>query len=182
MRTAVDKVGRGTCAPRSTRSGAAHAHRGRQGRARQGAPGQRPVRRHGQPLPVRSRVLQSGFRLGEGQIEKNVQDARHRLWQPTPSFASLAALNDWLETRCRELWAQTPHGSQPGSVADAWAEETALEASRPFDGFVEYANLWTPPLQGDFDEVSGAGCANLSGLLRSDDAPGHDGSLQLVAS
>ena len=35
----------------------------------------------------------------KGQIEKNVQDARrHRLWQPTPSFASLAALNDWLET------------------------------------------------------------------------------------
>ncbi len=45
-----------------------------------------------------------------------------------------------------------------------------------------YDNLWTPPLQGDFDEVSGAGCANLSGLLRSDDAPGHDGSPQLVAS
>ena len=59
----------------------------------------------------------------KGQIEKNVQDARHRLWQPTPSFPSLAALNDWLETRCRELWAQTPHGSHPGSIADAWAEE-----------------------------------------------------------
>jgi hypothetical protein len=32
----------------------------------------------------------------KGQIEKNVQDARHRLWQPTPSFPSVAALNDWL--------------------------------------------------------------------------------------
>ena len=28
----------------------------------------------------------------KGQIEKNVQDARHRLWQPMPSFPSLAAL------------------------------------------------------------------------------------------
>jgi transposase len=35
----------------------------------------------------------------KGQIEKNVQDARHRLWQPTPNFPTLAALNDWLETR-----------------------------------------------------------------------------------
>jgi transposase len=45
-----------------------------------------------------------------------------------------------------------------------------------------YDNLWTPPLQGDFDVVSGAGCANLSGLSRSDDAPGLDGSPQPVAS
>ena len=30
----------------------------------------------------------------KGQIEKNVQDARHRLWQPMPNFPSLAALND----------------------------------------------------------------------------------------
>jgi len=27
------------------------------------------------------------------QIEKNVQDARHRLWQPMPSFPDLATLN-----------------------------------------------------------------------------------------
>jgi len=33
----------------------------------------------------------------KGQVEKNVQDARHRLWQPTPRFATLADLNDWLE-------------------------------------------------------------------------------------
>jgi transposase len=43
MRTAVDKIGRG-----------------------QESPGQRAVRSHGQPLPVRGGVLQSGFRLGEG--------------------------------------------------------------------------------------------------------------------
>lgn len=46
----------------------------------------------------------------KGQIEKNVQDARHRLWQPLPNFP-LAGLNEWLEIRCRELWSQTGHGS-----------------------------------------------------------------------
>src|SRR5271166_1486833 len=58
----------------------------------------------------------------KGQVEKNVQDARHRLWQPTPSFADMDALNAWLERRCIELWAQIPHGFLPGSIADVWAE------------------------------------------------------------
>ena len=89
----------------------------------------------------------------KGQIEKNVQDARHRLWQPTPSFLSLTALNDWLETRCRELWAQTAHGSQPGSVADAWAEEGRhlMPLPRPFDGFVEYPKRVSPTCLIHFD-------------------------------
>ena len=39
----------------------------------------------------------------KGQIEKNVQDARRRIWQSVPTFASFAALNDWLEQRCRTL-------------------------------------------------------------------------------
>ena len=29
----------------------------------------------------------------KGQIEKNVQDARHRIWQAAPAFESLPALN-----------------------------------------------------------------------------------------
>ncbi|MDY6949562.1 MAG: IS21 family transposase [Pseudomonadota bacterium] len=82
----------------------------------------------------------------KGQVEKNVQDARHRLWQPTPRFPSLEALNDWLEQRCKELWAQTPHGRMRGTVADIWAEETAalMPVPRPFDGFVEYTKRVTP--------------------------------------
>ena len=89
----------------------------------------------------------------KGQIEKNVQDARHRLWQPTPSFPSLAALNDWLETRCRELWAQSAHVSQPGSVADAWAEEgrQLMPLPRPFDGFVEHPKRVSPTCLIHFD-------------------------------
>ena len=55
----------------------------------------------------------------KGQVEKNVQDARHRLWQPTPQAESLDALNLRLEQRCRALWQDIPHGIKPGSVADA---------------------------------------------------------------
>jgi transposase len=40
----------------------------------------------------------------KGQVEKDVQDARRRVWQNAPSFASLAALNEWLEQRCLTLW------------------------------------------------------------------------------
>jgi len=82
----------------------------------------------------------------KGQIEKNVQDARHRLWQPMPSFPSLAALNDWLEARCRALGAEIAHGAQPGTMADAWREEAHHPAQlpRPFDGFVEHTKRVSP--------------------------------------
>ena len=82
----------------------------------------------------------------KGQVEKNVQDARHRLWQPTPRFPSLDALNDWLEQRCKEFWAQTPHGQMRGSIADIWAEEAPalMPIARPFDGFVEYTKRVSP--------------------------------------
>ena len=35
----------------------------------------------------------------KGQVEKNVQDSRHRLWQPMPEFPDLPALNAWLGNR-----------------------------------------------------------------------------------
>src|SRR5271170_4193061 len=82
----------------------------------------------------------------KGQVEKNVQDTRHRLWQPMPCHANLGALNDWLEQRCVDLWGQNPHGSQSGTIADAWAAEVAnlMPMPRPFDGFVEHAKRVSP--------------------------------------
>ena len=82
----------------------------------------------------------------KGQVEKNVQDARHRLWQPVPQAESLDALNLWLEQRCRALWQQIPHGIEPGSVADAWADEvqSLMPMGRPFDGFVELGKRVSP--------------------------------------
>jgi transposase len=82
----------------------------------------------------------------KGQVEKNVQDARPRLWQPMPSFPDLAALNAWLERRCLELWREIPHGVLPGTVADAWVEEQAALMPLPpaFDGFVEQSKRVSP--------------------------------------
>ena len=82
----------------------------------------------------------------KGQVEKNVQDTRHRLWQPVPCHANLGALNDWLEQRCVDLWGQIPHGSQSGTIANAWAAEVAnlMPMPRPFDGFVEHAKRVSP--------------------------------------
>ena len=86
------------------------------------------------------------FRSEKGQVEKNVQDARPRLWQPMPSFPDLAALNAWLEQRCLELWREIPHGVLPGTVADAWVEEQAALMPLPpaFDGFVERSKRVSP--------------------------------------
>jgi transposase len=82
----------------------------------------------------------------KGQVEKNVQDARHRLWQRMPCFADRDALNVWLEQHCMELWRQVPHGNLPGTIAEAWASEKPrlMELPPPFDGFVEHTKRVSP--------------------------------------
>lgn len=82
----------------------------------------------------------------KGQVEKNVQDARPRLWQPMPNFPDLAALNAWLEQRCMELWHEIPHGALPGTIAAVWAEEQVALMPLPpaFDGFVEQSKRVSP--------------------------------------
>ena len=82
----------------------------------------------------------------KGQIEKNVQDSRHRFFQPTPRFASLDALNNWLEERCKFFWATTQHGKIRGTIADLWTEEAEalMPVSRSFDGFVECTKRVSP--------------------------------------
>ena len=76
MRTAVDKVGRGKDRQVNARFSAMVSH-----------------------YLFEAEFCNPASGWEKGQIEKKVQDARHRLWQPIPSFPSLAALNDWLETR-----------------------------------------------------------------------------------
>lgn len=82
----------------------------------------------------------------KGQVEKNVQDARNRLWQVIPVFTDLAELNQWLEDRCIALWAETKHRDLPGTIADVWeAERPTLMALPPaFDGFVEHSKRVSP--------------------------------------
>jgi transposase len=82
----------------------------------------------------------------KGQIEKNVQDARRKIWQIMPAFADLASLNAWLEARCMEQWSVLRHVALPGSVAEAHAGELPhlMPMGRPFDGFVEHAKRVSP--------------------------------------
>ena len=89
----------------------------------------------------------------KGQVEKNVQDARRRLWQPMPSFPDLEALNAWLEERCIEQWGQIRHGVLPGAIADVHAEEVGrmMPLGRPFDGFVEHTKRVSPTCLVNFE-------------------------------
>ena len=82
----------------------------------------------------------------KGQVEKNVQDARRRLWQPLPSFPDIDTLNAWLEERCIEQWSQIQHGVLPGTIAKAHAVEMSnlMPLGRPFDGFVEHTKRVSP--------------------------------------
>jgi transposase len=77
----------------------------------------------------------------KGQIEKNVQDARHQIWHAAPAFSSLANLNDWLVLRCKALWQEQTHPEQRNRlIAEMWEEEREHLMPMPvaFDGFVEY--------------------------------------------
>ena len=123
MKTAVDKVGRGKDRQVNARFSALVSH-----------------------YLFEAEFCNPASGWEKGQVEKNVRDARHRLWQPMPRVASLEELNDWLENRCKDLWQTIPHGTQPGTIADIWAEEVSklMEVGRLFDGFVEFAKRVSP--------------------------------------
>lgn len=82
----------------------------------------------------------------KGQIEKNVQDARHRLWQKVVPQPSLIALNQWLAERCLALWAEITHPELPLTVLQAWEQErtSLMPVGQPFDGFVEQTKRVSP--------------------------------------
>ncbi len=83
----------------------------------------------------------------KGQIEKNVQDARHRIWHCIPEFKSLEGLNEWLHQRCLSLWQELRHPEQPElSIAEVYATEREhlMSLSCPFDGFVEHIKRVSP--------------------------------------
>jgi len=83
----------------------------------------------------------------KGRVEKNVRDARHRLWHVAPAFQTLAALNTWLESRCVALWRETAHPDEPDrTIEDLWQEEKAQLAVLPpaFDGYVEAVKRVSP--------------------------------------
>src|ERR1700684_2076852 len=116
MRTAVDKIGRGKERQVNARFSAMVSH-----------------------FLFETDFCNPASGWEKGQVEKNVQDARRRLWQPLPSFPDPAALNAGLEARCIEQWGQIQHGVLRGTIADVHAAEVAalMPLGRPFDGFIE---------------------------------------------
>lgn len=78
----------------------------------------------------------------KGQVEKGVRDARHRIWQDAPAFASLEVLNAWLQQRCLALWQELPHPEdRHRTLFDYWQTERShlMLVPAAFDGFVEHA-------------------------------------------
>lgn len=124
MKTAVDRVGRGKARVVNTRFRALVSH-----------------------FLFESEFCNPAAGWEKGQIEKNVQDARHRLWHQAPAFSDLAELNAWLEERCRSLWEAVRHPEQTTrTVAAVWAEEQPHLMAMPpaFDGFVEHTKRVSP--------------------------------------
>ena len=77
----------------------------------------------------------------KGQVEKQVRDMRHRLWQDAPAFPSLVALNAWLRQRCTDLWQELPHPQDKRRTLDDYrrAERDCLmDVPAAFDGFIEF--------------------------------------------
>ncbi len=77
----------------------------------------------------------------KGQVEKQVRDLRHRLWQDAPAFPSLVALNAWLQQRCIDLRRELPHPQDKcRTLGDYWQAErdSLMEVPAAFDGFIEF--------------------------------------------
>ncbi|MCE7903950.1 MAG: IS21 family transposase [Gammaproteobacteria bacterium PRO9] len=124
MKTAVDKVGRGKARQVNVRFKAMVSH-----------------------FLYEASFCNPAAGWEKGQIEKNVRDARRRIWQQAPRFSSLEALNLWLADRCKALWQEIEHPEHKGRrVAELWAEEQALLMGMPppFDGFVEHPKRVSP--------------------------------------
>jgi transposase len=82
----------------------------------------------------------------KGQVEKNVQDARRRLWQKVPAQPSLVALNAWLSERCMALWSESTHPTEAMTIQAALDHERSflMPTGQAFDGFVEQPKRVSP--------------------------------------
>jgi hypothetical protein len=82
----------------------------------------------------------------KGQIEKNVRDSRHRIWQRVPEHESLDALNQWLTAECVRFWKALQHPETEMTIWEVWDAERLhlMPNGRPFDGFVEQTKRVSP--------------------------------------
>lgn len=118
MKTAVDKVGRGKARTVNKRFQAMVSH-----------------------YLYEAEFCNPAAGWEKGQVEKNVRDARHRIWHNAPAFKSLDDLNIWLTLRCQQLWQDNLHPEDKlRTIADCLREEQEhlMPVSAMFDGFVEH--------------------------------------------
>lgn len=75
----------------------------------------------------------------KGQVENQVGNVREWLFTPTPRFTDLAALNAWLEMRCRELAARPHPVMKQLAIAEVFADEQShlRQITARFDGYLE---------------------------------------------
>ena len=75
----------------------------------------------------------------KGQVENQVGNIREWLFTPLAKFDDVAALNDWLATRCRELAGRIHPEQTSRTIAECFAEEQPLlmPVKACFDGYVE---------------------------------------------
>ena len=103
MRTAVDKVGRGKERQVNARFSAMASH-----------------------YLFEAEFCNPASGWEKGQVEKNVQDARHRLWQPMPQLSIAGGAERLAGDSDAGSCGRRPRtASQPGTIADVWAEEVA---------------------------------------------------------
>lgn len=124
MKTAVDKVGRGKAREVNTRFNAMVSH-----------------------FLFEADFCNPAAGWEKGQIEKNVRDARSRIWHQAPAFTDLAALNDWLEQRCLALWGEIRHPEDKmRTIWQVWEAEKPhlMRVPPPFDGFIEHTKRVSP--------------------------------------
>jgi transposase len=118
MKTAVDKVGRGKARTVNQRFQAMVSH-----------------------YLFEAEFCNPAAGWEKGQVEKQVRDMRHRLWQNAPAFPSLVALNAWLQQRCTYLWQELSHPQDKRrTLDDYWQAERdcLMDVPAAFDGFIEF--------------------------------------------
>jgi transposase len=76
----------------------------------------------------------------KGQVEKQVRDIRNWLFKPTPRFASLEELNQWLHDRCSQICNERKHPVfKEKTIQQVFEEEQPflIPVTTEFEGYVE---------------------------------------------
>ena len=76
----------------------------------------------------------------KGQIEKQVQDVRKKIFIPRPQFTSLEELNEWLHDRCLKICQTRKHPIYKDKTIQEVFEverKSLIPVKKPFEGYIE---------------------------------------------